>query len=187
MRRPKRQWVYYVETDHWTLPTAGLSTSITPLLLKYFGAEGWYCWGSFLWSMPYTPTPDYRGPKYDHGPVVNPWLNPFYHHGPGALAFFYPPDPRGIASHPTDRVIPSYRMILMREGIQLKALLDVLEAGWDDAGQRVVVNSQKLSEAKSHLRRFWTEHPVQWYVSRPLYHTVVESLYEAVTATAPAR
>ena len=183
MRAPTRHWVYYVETEHLALQTAGLSTILTPLKLKAFGAEGWYCWGSCIWSMPY-PKTEVVGLKYPSGPVVNPWLNPFYHHGPGMLSFFYPPDPRGPAPEPTDRVIPSYRLALIRDGIQLRALLEVLEAGRDDAGQSVRVDSEKLAQAKAHLQRLWAGNPVQWYLSYHAFRQARQLLCDAVL-TAP--
>ncbi|HEX7009447.1 MAG TPA: hypothetical protein VF184_05665, partial [Phycisphaeraceae bacterium] len=162
------------------LQTAGLSTLITPLQLKHFGVDGWYCWGSFMWSMPYTPIPDYAGPRYDHGPVVNPWLNPFYHHGPGAIAFFYPPDPRGKSPEPTDRIIPSYRLALMRDGIQMRALLEVLEAGRDDAGRSLAVDRDKLDHAREQLDRLFAPNPVQWYISHAALRQARVDLHGAI-------
>ena len=175
----KEQWVYYVETDHFNLNNAGLSTMVTPLKLGRFGARGWYCWASFIWDMPY-PKTDVMGPKFPSGPVVNPWLNPFYHHGPGLLSFFYPPDPRGPAHTPTDRIIPSYRLALMRDGIQLRALLAVAEAGRDDAGNPLAVDAAALAEAKAQLERLWGPNPVQWYLSLPTLRSFSQGLYRAL-------
>jgi hypothetical protein len=175
----KRQWVYYVETDHMSLLTAGLSTVITPLKLREFGAEGWYCWGSFIWSMPY-PKTDTVGFKYPSGPVVNPWLNPFYHHGPGMLSFFYPPDPRGPAPAPTGRVIPSWRLALMRDGIQDRALLEVLLAGEDDVGRPLNVDTEALDAARDELSELWAGNPVNWYVDYGSYRRARELLYGAI-------
>jgi hypothetical protein len=182
----KRQWVYYVESDHFDLLNAGLSTIVTPLKLRHFGAEGWYCWASFIWSLPY-PKTDVVGMKYPSGPVVNPWLNPFYHHGPGVLSFFYPPDPRGPAPRREagtpdaylDRIIPSYRLILMRDGIQNRALLEVLERGRDDAGNALGVEQAKLAAAREQLERLWAPNPVQWYLSYDAYRAATRLLYEA--------
>jgi hypothetical protein len=174
-----QQWVYYVESDHLNLTNAGLSTLVTPLQLGHFGVDGWYDWASFLWSLPY-PVTDVCGPKFPSGPVINPWKNPFYHHGPGVLSFFYPPDPRGPATKPTDRIIPSYRLALMRDGIQRRALLDVLEKGRDDAGQTLHVNQSKLKAAHEHLRRLWADNPVQWYLGYHDYRVAGRLLFESV-------
>ena len=175
----KRQWVYYVETDHLNLENAGISTAIAPLKLRAFGAQGWYCWASFIWSMPY-PITERVGDKYRSGPVINPWINPFYHHGPGVLSFFYPPDPRGLVSKPTDRIIPSYRLALMRDGIELKALLDVIEAGKDDDGQPLCIDHTKLDNAKALLQELWAPNPVQWYLSYHHYRRAREQLFGAM-------
>jgi len=171
----KRPWVYYVETDHLNLLNAGLSTILPPLKLRHFGADGFYCWASFIWSLPY-PKTEVEGPEFTSGPVVNPWLNPFYHHGPGVLSFFYPPEPRGPAPIGPDgrappileRIIPSYRLILMRDGIQDRALLEALETGQDDLGVPIEVNAAKLGLVREHLARLWADNPVQWYLS---YHS----------------
>ena len=175
----KLQWVYYVETDHFDLLNAGLSTVITPLKLRNFGGSGWLCWGSFIWSFPYFKT-DTVGPEHVSGQVVNPWLNPFYHHGPGMLSFFYPPDPRGPTDEPTDKIVPSYRLALMRDGIQLHGLLEVLSRGVDDSGKKIKVNKQKLAEAEAELSRLWADNTVQWYISYGSYRRAMELLYQSV-------
>jgi len=48
----KHQWVYHVETDHMNLENAGMSTTVMPLKLRHLGVDGWYCWESFIWSIP---------------------------------------------------------------------------------------------------------------------------------------
>jgi len=183
-KKPKHSWVYHVETDHMALQHAGLSTTMLPLKLRHFGVTGWYCWESFIWSFPYRYGPGEKGGfKYGIGPVINPWVNPFYHHGPGVLSFFYPPDPRGPAPQRTDLVIPSYRLTLMRDGIRLRALLDVLAAGYDDAGEAVAVDRERLTEVERRLDALWAENPVQWRLN---YHdfaaarrTLLELAHEA--------
>jgi hypothetical protein len=188
MDADKPTWVYYVETDHFNLLNAGLSTIVPPLKLRHFGADGWYCWASFIWSLPY-PKTDVEGPKFTSGPVVNPWLNPFYHHGPGVLSFFYPPDPRGPApvepgGEPpplVDLVIPSYRLALMRDGIQDRALLDALEKGEDDTGRTLGVDAAKLDRARRNLARLWAGNPVQWYLSYHSYRTARALLFDAIS------
>ncbi|MHB9071675.1 MAG: glycoside hydrolase domain-containing protein [Sedimentisphaerales bacterium] len=178
-KKPKNNWVYYVETDHLNIINGGISTIITPLKLKNFGANGWWCWASFIWSMSYPVTED-DGWEFKTGPVVNPWLNPFYHHGPGMLSFFYPPDPRGPAGEPTLKVTPSYRLALIRDGIQLRALLEVLSAGVDDEGKPIKVNQAKLDIAKNKLETLWASNPVQWYISYGAYKTFSNLLFEAI-------
>ena len=177
--KDKLQWVYYVESDHFNLLNAGLSTTITPMKLRHFGASGWLNWASFIWSFPYGKT-NTVGPKFVSGQVVNPWLNPFYHHGPGVLSFFYPPDPRGVSAQPTDKMIPSYRLTLMRDGIQMRALMDVLTKGQDDAGKKLVVNKDKLQQAENELKRLWADNPVQWYISYSAYRKAGKLLYQAM-------
>lgn len=172
------QWVYYVESDHLNLLNAGMSTIITPLKLGHFGAKGWYDWASFIWSMPY-PVTDTMGPKFPSGPVINPWINPFYHHGPGVLSFFYPPVPAGPSAEPIDRVIPSYRLALMRDGIQMRALLEVLEAGEDDLGRALDVDQAKVAAARKHLENLWANNPVQWYLNYYDYREAQRLLHEA--------
>lgn len=172
------QWVYYVESDHLNLNNAGMSTIITPLKLGHFGAEGWYDWASFIWSMPY-PVTDVMGPKFPSGPVINPWVNPFYHHGSGVLSFFYPPVPAGPSAEPVDRIIPSYRLALMRDGIQMRALLEVLEAGEDDAGRALDVDQTKVAAARKHLEKLWADNPVQWYLGYHDYREAQRLLHEA--------
>ena len=177
-KKPKNHMVYYVESDHLNLINAGMTTMITPLKLGHLGANGWYCWGSFLWSMNYPEEDD--GPEFKTGKVINPWLNPFYHHGPGVLSFFYPPDPRGIAEKPTVKVTPSYRLSLMRDGVQARALLEVLSDGKDDQGQDLSVNETKLNQAKAELEKLWTGNPVQWYISYGSYRKFSDLLFEAI-------
>lgn len=174
-------WVYYVSTDHWDLTHSGLSTLLTPLKLKNFGIEGWYCWASLVWSGPYgyPEPPDYIADGTG-GPQYNPWLNPYYHHGPGVVSFFYPPDPRGISPVFTEKIIPSYRLALMRDGIELRALIEVLEAEKDDAGNPVKVDRAKLDEAKAELDRLWYVEPVQWSVSYGGYRKVLDLLHESM-------
>jgi hypothetical protein len=178
-KKPKNNWVYYVETDHLNIINGGISTIITPLKLKHFGANGWYCWASFIWSMPYPVTQD-DGWEFKTGPVVNPWLNPFYHHGDGMLSFFYPPDPRGPAQEPTLNVIPSYRLALIRDGIQSRALLEVLNAGKDDLGKSIKVNQAKLEHAKIQIEKLWAPNPVQWYISYGAYKEFQTLLFDSI-------
>jgi hypothetical protein len=177
-KTPKDHWVYYVETDHHNIINAGISTMITPLKLKHFGANGWYCWTSLMWSMNYPVEDD--GPEFKTGKVVNPWLNPFYHHGPGTLSFFYPPDPRGISPKPTVKITPSYRLSLIRDGVQARALLEALTAGKDDTGQTVKVNQTKLNQAQKQLDKLWANNPVQWYISYGAYKNFHDLLWEAI-------
>ena len=180
MRIPgKIQWVYYTETDHFDLLNAGLSTVITPLKLRNFGGQGWLCWGSFMWSFPVKKSTQ-MGPEFPDGQVVNPWLNPFYSHGPGVLSFFYPPDPRGIADDPTYKIIPSYRLALMRDGIQLHGLFEVLSKGVDDKGRVLKINKEMLVKAEQELARLWTDNTVQWYVSYESYRLAKRLLYDAL-------
>ena len=175
----KIHWVYYTETDHLDLLNAGLSTIVTPLKLRNFGVQGWLCWGSFMWSFPFKKS-DTDGPEFPSGQVLNPWLNPFYGHGPGVLNFFYPPDPHGPLDKPTFQTVPSYRLALMRDGIQLHGLLEVLSRGIDDSGRKLKVNKKKLAEAEAELSRLWADNPVQWYLSYGSYRKAKELLYEAV-------
>jgi hypothetical protein len=180
-REPLRNWVYYVSTDHWDLDHAGLSTVLTPLKLGHFGKDGWYCWASMAWSLPYAhPKPEDYIWDGSGGALVNPWLNPYYHHGPGVASFFYPPDPAGIPAEFTDKIVPSYRLDLMREGIELRAFLEVLEKGVDDNGEPVAVDPIRLAEARKELNRLWYDNPVQWQVSYGGYRRARELLNEAL-------
>ena len=179
--RGKDNWVYYVESDHLDLINAGLSTLMTPLKLNHFGVNGWYCWAAFLWSMPYPiKGAEFDGEEFTSGPVTNPWLNPFYHHGPGGLSFFYPPNPSGVPNAPTDQIVPSYRLSLMRDGIQALALLKVMQRGIDDNGNKFFVNASLLKEAEDGFAAMCAQNPVQWYPSIPAYQTAVRSLYRAL-------
>jgi hypothetical protein len=96
------------------------------------------------------------------------------------LSFFYPPDPRGIADEPTLKVIPSYRLALIRDGIQLRALLEVLDAGIDDEGATIKVNKTKLDNAKCQIEKLWADNPVQWYISYDVYKNFSNLLFEAI-------
>lgn len=186
-QRPKTQWVYMVESDHLNLENAGLSSSFLPLRLEHLGVDGWYDWESFMWSLTYAYLPGQRGGfKYGTGPVINPWANPFYHHGPGVLSFFYPPDARGPARAPTDLVIPSFRLTLMRDGIQQRALLEVLRAGQDDASQTLHVDATRLQEAEQLLDQLWPGNPVQWYLGYQPYRSA-RSLLDELAMEAAGR
>jgi hypothetical protein len=121
------------------------------------------------------------GPEWPVGDVVNPWLNPFYHHGPGVLSFFYPPDPRGPALEPTDLVIPSYRLPLMRDGNEIFALLEVLRSGVDDQGNNLKVDQAKLAKAEKIIEQLWPQNTVQWYLSYSDFRKAVELLYDSCT------
>jgi hypothetical protein len=183
--KPKTQWVYHVESDHLNLENAGLSSIFLPLKLAHFGVSGWYDWESFMWSLPYAYLPGERGGfKYGTGPVTNPWINPFYHHGPGVLSFFYPPAPRGPANVPTDLVIPSFRLTLMRDGIQERSLLEVLQAGRDDGGKELKVNKQRLAEAQTELDSLWPDNPVQWYLGYDAHAKARRVLYDLAMESA---
>ncbi len=166
----KIQWVYNVESDHLNLENAGLSTTFLPLRLQHLGVDGWYDWECFIWSLPYAYLEGKRGGfKYGTGPVMNPWINPFYHHGPGVLSFFYPPDPRGPAEEPTDLIIPSYRLTLMRDGIQYRALIETLRANLDE---------EKLKTIESWLSSLWADNPVQWYLSYGPYRKARRQMHD---------
>lgn len=168
--RPKEQWVYHVETDHMNLENAGLSTIAMPLKLQQFGVTGWYCWESFVWSLEYAYKPGkFGGFKYRTGPVTNPWKNPFYHHGPGVLSYFYPPDPSGPADQPTDLVIPSYRLTLMRDGIQTYALLDTL---------RERAGDENIDAIDATMKPLWADTPTQWYLSYQPYREGLRQLHD---------
>ncbi|MBL4700971.1 MAG: DUF4091 domain-containing protein [Phycisphaeraceae bacterium] len=122
-----------------------------------------------MWSLPYKYTTTDGGIEYIAGPARNPWVNPFYHHGPGVLAYFYPPDPRGIPAQRTDLVIPSYRLTLMRDGIQDRAVLENLE---------LVLNPKQLQEIESNLKKMWLDNPVQWYIDYNAYRKARKSIYD---------
>jgi len=185
-QRPKTPWVYHVETDHMNLENAGLSTMLLPMKLRRFGVAGWYCWESFMWSLPYAYVEGERGSmKYGTGPVGNPWVNPFYHHGPGVLSFFYPPDPRGPADEPTNLVIPSYRLALMRDGIQQRALVEALRAGRDDAGAPLRVDAERLERVEAHLATLWADNPVQWHLDYSTYRDVRRELFDMAMEVKP--
>ncbi len=185
-KRPgKVSWVYNVESDHITLQNTGLSTLFVPLKLRHFGVQGWYDWECFTWSMPY----GYRegamgGFEYVLGPAINPWVNPFYHHGPGVLSFFYPPDPRGPASEPTDLVIPSYRLTLLRDGIQERALLSALQTGRDDVGSVLKANAQRLGRVEINLAALWSDNPVQWHLDYTHYREARRLLFDLAMESA---
>jgi hypothetical protein len=180
MKRPTNQpWVYYVETDRLNIDNGGLSTVLPPLQLREGGVKGWFCWGTAIWSMPYEDF-NLMGPEYPNGPSVNPWLNPYYHHGHGMLSFFYPPDPRGPVDQPTDLIIPSYRLALIRDGITDYALLDIAESGKDDAGRTVKVDAAKLEQAREQFQKLWPQNPVQWYLSYDSYRTGQRLLQESI-------
>ena len=68
----------------------------------------------------------------------------------------------------------------MRDGIQLRALLEVLETGRDDLGNPIEVDSEKLAAAREKLAELWPENPVQWYLSYPGYGEVRKLLFEAI-------
>ena len=176
-------WVYYVETDHWNLLNAGLSTVITPLKLTHFGAAGWYCWASFVWSLPYPKKGvEEDGVRFTSGPVENPWVNPFYHHGPGVLSFFYPPDPNGVPASPTEKVIPSYRLYLMRDGLQDVAWQKVLARGVDDAGQKLAVNEPAYQRALQRLKLLWADNPVQWYLGYDAHASGMDEMKKSLSS-----
>jgi|GEM_PF-4105193 len=175
----KRSWVYYVSSEHISLDAAGLSTILTPLKLRHYGVDGWYIWASFIWSMPY-PIRDVEGFRYPSGPVINPWQNPFYHHGPGVLSYYYPPDPRGVSPVPTDRIIRSYRLAQMREGMQLRAIHDVLARGRDDAGKALSVDRVTLGKLDEAWERLWTDNPVQWRLSYHDYRAARDLLWQTL-------
>jgi len=167
-KHTEEQWVYYMKTDHLNLENAGLNTVITPLKLGHYGARGWYCWASFIWSWPHKRIP-----------VVNPWLNSWTPWNNGLVSFFYPPDPHGPVVQPTDKIIPSYRLYLMRDGIEEFALFEVLEQGRDDAGDAVNVDQDELSAARKKLEKLWIN-PTQWYISYDAYYKAKRSLYNAM-------
>lgn len=180
------QWVYNVSTDHINLEHAGLSSAFLPLKLEHLGVKGWYIWDLAIWSLPYAYYEGkYGNPEYKSGPVSNPWKNPFYHHGPGVLSHFYPPDPRGPAPEPTNLIIPSYRLTLMRDGIQERALLEVLRAGRDDEGNVFDVDKQSLQQAEVHLKKLWPNNPVQWYLDYSDYHTARQMLFDMAMQCTP--
>jgi hypothetical protein len=173
-------WVYFVETDLLDLPHAGVSTELLPLKCRWLGAEGMYIWGSFIWSMAY---PRREGTPLGGGawgPITNPWINPNYHHGQGLLSFFYPPDPRGPAKEPSPKLTPSYRLALLRDGLQDNALWRIVQAGSDDAGQNVRVEPSLRDQLAEQLNATFIN-PVQWRVSRPHYHAWRQRLYEVVS------
>lgn len=175
--RPKEQWVYNVETDHMTLQDAGLSTVAMPLKLQQFGVTGWYCWESFVWSLEYAHKPGkFGGFKYRTGPVTNPWKNPFYHHGPGVLSYFYPPDPSGPAEQPNHTIIPSYRLNLMRDGIQTYALIDTL---------REKVGDEKVDAIAQTMSPLWADNPTQWYLSYTPYRESLRQLHDLAMQQSP--
>ena len=66
-------------------------------------------------------------------------------------------------------MVPSYRLSLMRDGIEARALLEVLEAGRDDAGNELEVDADKLKQAQEELEKLWADNTVQWYISYGAY------------------
>ena len=177
-------WVYFVETDLLDIPHAGVSTELLPLKCRWLGAEGMYIWGSFIWSLPYARREGTPLGDGTWGPVMNPWINPNYHHGQGLLAFFYPPDPRGSAKEPTPKLTPSYRLALLRDGLQDNALWRIVQAGVDDAGKPVRVPETVRRALQSQLDATFIN-PVQWRVSRPHHHAWRDALYGSVQKTKP--
>ena len=63
---------------------------------------------------------------------------------------------------------------------QVRALLEVLEARRDDAGEPVRVDAGRLAQAKACLQRLWPGNPVQWYLSYHTFRQAEALLYDAV-------
>ena len=180
-------WVYYVDTDRLRIDRAGLNTLLIPLQLESYGVSGFHHWTLRMWSHPEKPYPEKILPNgISRGPSYNPWINPYYFHGHGLLSFFYPPDPRGPTQEPTNKVIPSYRLALLREGIQNRAVLEILKKGEDDAGRKLNVSKKEVEKLRQELARLWIN-PVQWYVSRPLYNQWKKDLYRLLENAADAK
>ena len=71
----------------------------------------------------------------------------------------------------------------MRDGIQLRALLEVAETGRDDTGQAVRVNKAQVNHARGLFEQLWADNPVQWHLSYDTYRRAVNLLHEAVATT----
>ena len=88
-----------------------------------------------------------------------------------------------VPPEPTDLIVPSYRLGLMRDGIELRALLEVLTHGQDDAGAMLDVDKEKLKQAEGELSRLFADNPVQWYLSYASLRKAREHLYDAVRSS----
>ncbi len=87
---------------------------------------------------------------------------------------------RGVnAKEPTPKLMPSYRLALLRDGLQDNALWRFVQAGVDDAGRAVRVPETVRRALQSHLDATFIN-PVQWRVSRPHHQAWRQELYEAV-------
>jgi len=68
----------------------------------------------------------------------------------------------------------------MRDGIELHALLDVLERGTDDAGNGLPVDDDTLQTLRQNFEPLWADNPVQWYLSYHQYRTAREAVFDAM-------
>ncbi len=68
----------------------------------------------------------------------------------------------------------------MRDGIQLRAMLEVAKRGIDDEGNTLAIDAARLADAVADFDQLWADNPVQWYLRYDNYRSGVRSLFDAM-------
>ena len=178
MKPGDEAWIYWTNTSHTWIDAPGLTNRLRAPKFQKFGASGMAVWNILQWwDLPgYADTCD------------NPWINPYTPWGNGTNAYFYPPSPLGEQLPQKDMsVVPSLRMVLMRDGIEdyeyvqiLKDLIEQAEAQGKDSASAVAA----LEKAQ---RPFispdsWVLSDGYWFETRALVAGEIENLRNAVSA-----
>jgi len=150
-------WAYWTNSAHVWIDAPGISQRLMAPKIRAYGSMGVGCWSILDW---FNTTYGYD----------NPWVNPYSNWGNGQGCFFYPPSPLGLGIAAKDeRVVPSLRLVLHRDGIEdfeyaeiIETLIDQAESMGLNTGQAVAAmakwNNQMLTPSAWRLGEvYWEE------------------------------
>jgi Concanavalin A-like lectin/glucanases superfamily/Calx-beta domain len=121
-------WTYWTNTAHIWIDAPGISQRLMAPKIRAYGGMGVGCWSILNWF------------DSSHG-YDNPWVNPYSSWGNGQGSYFYPPSPLGLAIPAKDeRVVPSLRLVLHRDGIEDFEYAEIIELLIEEA-ESVGVNT----------------------------------------------
>ena len=164
----KELWTYWTNTAHEYIDAPAINQRLGPAKNWWLGSRGVLCCGMMIWWK-----------ESDDFIMHNPWEDPWTPWGNGALAYFYPPDPRGIdLDTKTLRVVPSLRLVLFRDGVEDYEYATLLERLLASARSR----DAKVKRAEAALSRYRRQFvsPVTWASGEAYWNDVRSAMAEAI-------
>ena len=164
----KEVWYYYTWSAHWWTDAPGIDQRLLAPKVWWMNGTGFLIWAIVHWDS-----------RVAEGHSGNPWEDPDLGHGNGTVALFYPPSPLGMNLPEKDMtVVPTIRLVMMRDGIEDFEYATILERLIKRAkvSQK---NRAKATAALDKMRRQFSS-PRSWTLSEAHWQEARESVALAI-------